>query len=190
MAGDGENGEENSRGEDQAGATRAARTDESKGLQPFELFLIYSYGRVAGSAGSDATIMVLDQPRISLQPTLQRIAQFAELDSNWDSYGAAPPTAKALLGAARLATRMAEVYASVAGERALPWAVAPLANGGMQLEWRGANGALEIEIDADGGQGYLLELGQGHDLTYQEGDNVTDDDLERLLAVAFGIPVG
>lgn len=134
--------------------------------------------------------MVLDQPRISLQPTLHRIAQFADLAPDWDSYGAEPPTAKALLGAARLAAMMAEIFAPVAGQRALPWTVVPLANGGMQLEWKGPEGSLETEIAPDGRLGYLLETGQGAGVSYQKGDDITDQELERLLALVLGTRVG
>jgi len=126
--------------------------------------------------------MVLDQPRISMQPTLQRISQFADLGHDWDSYGAAPPTTKALIEAIRLATGMAERFAPAVGQRALPWMVAPLADGGVQIEWRGASGALEVEISPEGQFGYLLETGHGSTTSYQEGDHVSGEEVEHLLA--------
>ncbi len=131
--------------------------------------------------------MVLDTPRISLQPTVQRIAELADLGPDWDSYGAEPLTAKALIEAVRLTTRMAERFASAAEQRALPWMVAPLADGGVQIEWRGASGALEVEISPEGQFGYLLETGHGSTISYQEGDHVSSEEIEQLLASVLSV---
>ncbi len=82
---------------------------------------------------------------------------------------------------------MTETFALVAGQSALPWTVAPLANGGVQLEWKGPEGALEVEISPDGRLGYLLEVGQGADSSVQEGDDIADEHIERLLSFVLGM---
>ena len=52
---------------------------------------------------------------------------------------------------------VAEQCADLTDERILPWATAPLADGGVQFEWRGPGGAIEVEIAPDGRLGYLVE---------------------------------
>lgn len=95
--------------------------------------------------------------RLSFQSARDTLDELARLPADWDSYGAVPPTAVAMSSAHGLLSSLAEQYAGAADERALPWATAPLADGGVQFEWRGPGGAIEVEIGPDGRLAYLIE---------------------------------
>jgi hypothetical protein len=43
----------------------------------------------------------------------------------------------------------------------VPFTAAPLADGGVQVEWRGPGGTVEVEISPEGAFGYLLLRGAG-----------------------------
>lgn len=75
---------------------------------------------------------------------LDQLESIAALPENWDSYGAsriapsAVTTARALLNA-------------LSAEKLLPFHVAPIPTGSIQLEWKRPDGsALELWIDGDG----------------------------------------
>jgi hypothetical protein len=113
-----------------------------------------------------------------LQATLNRIAQFASLETDWDSYGGEPPSPVARAEAGRWVEIVADIFGGRAGDTSIPYSVAPLADGGVQLEWRGRNGVVELEVDPDGALGYLFLAG---DQT-EDGDGATwSDVLRRLL---------
>lgn len=95
--------------------------------------------------------------RVSLRPARDTLDELARLPHDWDSYGAVPPTAAAISSAHGLLAGVAEQCADATDERILPWATAPLADGGVQFEWRGPGGAIEVEIAPDGRFGYLVE---------------------------------
>ncbi len=76
----------------------------------------------------------------------QRLAELAALREDWDSYGALPIDDKSLIAARRLLSRISRELPEDAAD-ASPFALAPLADGGIQIEWRGDQTALEIEVD-------------------------------------------
>jgi hypothetical protein len=88
------------------------------------------------------------------QETLDEIAR---LEDNWDSYGAQRPTAAAISAAHVLLGRLWDELGPRVNDHAVPWAVAPLADGGVQCEWRGATSIIEVEIDSTGTMRYLVE---------------------------------
>ena len=110
--------------------------------------------RVAEIEGAHA---VAGKPLLSFQPARDTLDELAALREDWDSYGATPPTALAISLAHGILANVAERHADIADEQALPWATAPLADGGVQFEWRGPGGALEVEIGPDGALSYLVE---------------------------------
>lgn len=69
---------------------------------------------------------------------IQQLQEFARLEPDWNSYGA-KPTAQTTI---TVATDLLKQVARIA--RVRPDFVAPLANGGVQLEW--ADGAAEIAV--------------------------------------------
>jgi hypothetical protein len=113
-----------------------------------------------------------------LGAALNRIAQFADLKTDWDSYGGDPPSSVARAEAGRWVEIVADLFGARAGDTAIPYSVAPLADGGIQLEWRGRNGVVELEVGPEGELGYLFLL----DDQTEEGDDATwSDVLRRLL---------
>jgi hypothetical protein len=120
--------------------------------------------------------MALDQAKaqstLSLQPTFRRIVELATLPPDWDSYGAEPLTARAIAGASLLITAVAEEQERTTGERRAPWTTAPIADGGLQVEWVGQGARIEVQVAPDGTLGYLIQRGDGEDARYQEADNV------------------
>lgn len=99
---------------------------------------------------------------------LQRILAFAALECDWDSYGAEPISHDAIEGAQLLLSAVASQAEYKLGRGVKPYAVAPLADGGVQIEWRGAEYAIEVEISPDGRYGYLVVTGEPAEPTVME----------------------
>ena len=103
----------------------------------------------------------------ALQRAFERLEELTRLGPNWDSYGAEPISPQAIALARQFLTAVAERFAAWAGDRVHPYVIVPLANGGVQLEWRGPGGDLEVEIGPDGHFAYRLITGQGVARTFE-----------------------
>jgi hypothetical protein len=117
---------------------------------------------------------------------LRRLLDFSNLEPDWDSYGGRPISLKAVEKADALFAEVVNRFYPIEGERVCPFDVAPLKSGGVQLEWRGSNGSLEVEIHPDEGFGYLLIQGQGNSRHFEEGENVTASEILLLLSRVLG----
>ena len=133
--------------------------------------------RRIGKAMSQATIT-----DVSLNQTFDRLAQISKLPPNWDSYGAEPVSSVAVVKACQLLVNVKESCYNLVGEKVLPFTVAPLADGGVQVEWRGTMGVLEVEISPDGEFGYLSIAGEGNSRKFEEKDPA---DWEELLSLVL-----
>lgn len=91
-----------------------------------------------------------------LLPALQRLDELSRLAPDWDSYGALPPSVTALDTAESIMRQVVEQLGDSFGERAAPYTVMPIADGGLQLEWRGPTTELEFDIGPEGAFSYLL----------------------------------
>jgi hypothetical protein len=98
------------------------------------------------------------EARRTLRKVISRLRELSELDANWDSYGAKPMTAQAATAAIELVSDLLDNCHEIDPKRFNPWMIAPLADGGVQLEWRLDSSAVEVEIDPDGKLHYLIEL--------------------------------
>ena len=127
-----------------------------------------------GPAPRRAAAGVVDSPtpRVSLVPSLQRIAEMTELPPNWDSYGGVPPTARAVAEACLLIEAVAEAHERIAGVRQAPWTSAPIADGGLHIEWLGDRCRIEVQVSPSGELGYLLVREGDADAEYHEADGV------------------
>lgn len=96
-----------------------------------------------------------------------------DLESDWDSYGGSPPTPVAVRTASRVLTVVHSSFDETAGEWIVPFHVAPIPNGGLQIEWRGPGATLELDIGPDGAFGYLLIQGRGEARRFEESENVS-----------------
>lgn len=82
-------------------------------------------------------------------PDLKKLDELASLDRDWDSYGAEQISPDALASAYLLMMTIANQWAFRLGERVRPYVIVPVADGGVQLEWRGPGGIVEVEIGSD-----------------------------------------
>ena len=124
----------------------------------------------------------------ALEPIWDRLAKIERRAPNWNSYGARSPHPVAVAAARELISAAYQTLAAVAGSRAVPYTVAPLVNGGMQVEWRGPGGELEVEISPERALGYLLVRGSGEAEETSEGDGVSWEDLLGLIAAVVAPP--
>lgn len=93
---------------------------------------------------------------VSLDPILENLTQLTKLESDWDSYGALLVSPVAFVKSCQLLIDVKYSLSALVGDRLLPSDVAPIADGSLQLEWRGPHGKLEVEIKPDMDFSYLL----------------------------------
>ncbi len=116
----------------------------------------------------------------------RRLNEFAMLPSGWDTYDAKPIAATAIHEARELLAAVARRCANQA-DAAIPFFLAPLPYGGIQIEWRRPNKEIEVEIGPDGRFGYLRTTGEGEHRTFEERDNVSADQiLECVIRLCDG----
>ena len=121
-----------------------------------------------------------------LRPTLKRLAQLEALGLDWDSYGALPLTSTALARADALVRQIVDVYGGSLGERAAPYTVMPIADGGVSIEWRGTSVDLELDIGPSGELSYLL-ITQGDDgRQFDEGSDLPEEQALDLVRRVLG----
>ncbi|HTA98830.1 MAG TPA: hypothetical protein VK730_14455 [Solirubrobacteraceae bacterium] len=107
---------------------------------------------------------------MSLVPLGEALHRLVDLEPNWDSYGALPPS--------RAALRHAWALASMLVEHGLPIPqVFPTRSGGIQLEWHVTHASLEWEIDASAASGVFVF---DHHVTGQRLDGELPKDLDPL----------
>jgi hypothetical protein len=91
-----------------------------------------------------------------LRPSLQRLDELSRLEDNWDTYGAFPPAPAALDATETIMRQVIEQFGVTASDCAAPYTVMPIADGGLQLEWRGPSATLELDIGPAGELSALL----------------------------------
>jgi len=117
-----------------------------------------------------------------LGPTWQRLVQLSRLEPDWNSYGAEPMSGRAIHAARGLLELMRESLGDLLGERIRPYAVAPVSDGGIQLEWKGTKEDLEVEVGPQDGLSYLLVEGEAPDRHFVEQDAASSSDVIQVLA--------
>jgi len=113
--------------------------------------------------------------------TLCDLERVARVGADWDSYGSAPPSGEAIEAARRLIRTVYGEALLSARNPSLPQSVAPLSGGGVQLEWRGENKAIEIQVSPDAAFGYLLVKGVEPSCAYEEADGVPESRIIELV---------
>ena len=129
----------------------------------------------------DDVDVLTPQFRDDLASVRQRISGFADLEPNWDSYGADSPSAEAIQAAQLYLDDLVDLYAGRFAEKVLPFWASPLPSGGVQLEWRAPRAELEVEVDSNGRLAFLLQKGHGAAAEYQEGEDASLEDVASLL---------
>ena len=125
---------------------------------------------------------VVETPQMSLLPSLRRIVEMTDLPPNWDSYGGVPPSARAVAGACLLIEAVAEAQDQLTGARRAPWTSAPIADGGLQIEWLGDGSRIEVQVSPAGELGYLLVREGNAGEEYQEADGVSFETTVELIS--------
>jgi len=106
---------------------------------------------------------------VALRNANNRIMELASLNVNWDSYGAYPITAKAVATSTAILLELQEHILVERHAISMMTFIAPLADGGLQLEWECESDQLELEILGDGSIGYV-HLRNGVVESSREGD--------------------
>ena len=88
----------------------------------------------------------------TLESTLQRIAEYVELEPDWDSYGSKPIPLDV--------RQTAERFVRATAPMALPTWVSPLPNGGIMLDWATPTALLSIDVEPDGSFTSLWRVGK------------------------------
>ncbi len=116
--------------------------------------------------------------------SLRTLRRLSKLLPNWDSYGGLPPAERALAIASQLLGDIASEMAGAAVRDGMPYHIAPLADGGILLEWetRGNGDELAVDISADGECGYLRITGMGARRTFDEQDGVPSMRVHTMVA--------
>lgn len=114
----------------------------------------------------------------------ERLAELAQLEPDWDSYGALPPSPRALSMARAMVERAVERF----GERGIPGEVMPIADGAVQLEWRFARLELGLNACTGGGWSYLRVEKDGEGRRFEEAYDLSDEDALALIASLFDEP--
>ena len=137
-------------------------------------------------AHSEVAMSVSQRGPAVLRPTLKRLAELEALEADWDTYGALPLTSTALARADTMIRKVVDLHGAALGERAAPYTVMPIADGGVSIEWRGAGADLELDIGPSGELSYLLIM-QGDDgRQFEEGSDLPDQQALDLVRRAFG----
>jgi hypothetical protein len=120
-----------------------------------------------------------------LLEVLYNLERIATLQENWDTFGSGRTSAIAANTARDLIWRTVVNLAAHKGADGTPNDVAPLSGGGVQVEWRGNAGTIEVEISADGHFGYLLRQEPDGRGETQEDDNVPEEGILDLISSVF-----
>ena len=115
-----------------------------------------------------------------------RLREMVLLEADWDSYGAVPIHPQAIA----LAQQLSNDILLHVGSRGFALAglrvdVLPLADGGVQVEWAGPSGRLDVEVTPERTFNYLLMHGQGDTETFAERENAPRSDVLRAVDRLF-----
>jgi hypothetical protein len=128
-----------------------------------------------------APALEAEASRQIIRNTMDDLDRIAGLRPDWDSYGSAPPTGVAVGTARRLILTVYRNSLLSARNPSLPFSVAPLSGGGIQLEWRGEIATIEVEIGPEGSFGYLLIKGTDPSSVCEEEDGVSESRILELV---------
>jgi hypothetical protein len=98
---------------------------------------------------AEISLELLEFEDASFTARLGKLRELEKLEDNWDSYGGRAPSPKAVAIGEAL---VRDVYQRTG---VVAYNVAPLADGGVQIEWRKQARAIEVEIGPEGDLSYL-----------------------------------
>ncbi len=118
-----------------------------------------------------------------LEKELYRLQHLAQLKAGWDGSEANPLSPVAVAHAALTAYSVLHAYGKA------PDFIAPIPDGGVQVEWDSGESALELTIAQDGYKEILLVLNQDSDTpeVHEYGEALEASEcFERALHMYFG----
>jgi len=134
------------------------------------------------SSSSSKFAELYRMPSEAFRLAFARVAELQTLEANWDSYGAQPISALATSAARSLLFWIAASDQQELSNK-VPFFIAPLANGGVQLEWREDGLQLEVEVEPNSGAySYLLTDDKGFAQSKQQ---VKRGDIVSLLGAGL-----
>lgn len=113
-----------------------------------------------------------------------RLNELAHLKPDWDSYGGVPPTSMAIASAYQVLLSTWTDLADIGEQQIVPWTTAPLHRGGIQFEWKGAGGIVEVEIGPRGQISYLIEHEDG---TIQDSEDDGEVSVREVVRCVRGV---
>jgi hypothetical protein len=127
-------------------------------------------------------VIVISAPHAQLlQDVEQQLAALREFEPDWDGAGANAPVEEALIRAGRLVGAVVAQRADAQSRAIAPFAIAPLPDGGVLVEWRRPDQAIAVFVLANGRFDYLLTRGAGAQLRHEDQRNVARDGVTVLL---------
>lgn len=115
-----------------------------------------------------------------LSDTDKRLDDLNRLPENWYVHGANPISSAVTSRAKRLMRLVSDSHLRAFPRQIRPSAVVPLANGAVQLEWKGPGGWLEVEIPPSGQLEFSFELGVDPNIRFEDGE-ISDERVSVLL---------
>ncbi len=138
---------------------------------------MFWYGFLGGIVAQCFTQAQRDNAKTVLYEVSKELRELAKLGPDWDSYRAYPVSPLAISTAQRLFGDIVKA----GGERVRPFAIAPEADGGVNMQWRRSTKDIEIDVSPEGKLGYLLVRRQEADDTLEERDDVAWLNLVNLV---------
>lgn len=119
--------------------------------------------------GSTWLETIAPETRDVLRPVFDRLDELAELPPGWSTPDV-PRISPVALDTARqlMLAAVTEHGADDLNESAID--VNPTSEGGVEIDWQGPNGELELTIQPDGALAYMLMQDQGLDRHFEEDD--------------------
>jgi hypothetical protein len=137
---------------------------------------------MADNSRTDLTLSNIAQSTIAHDPRVaERLAKLSKLEPDWDGYGGSPPTEEAI---SRTKILLREIHGLTQGILEVPF-IAPLPDGGLDLEWELDSGAEMMLVVPPTGRDieYLLdEPTDSGDVIESEGLLLEDITLSELIS--------
>lgn len=115
-----------------------------------------------------------------LAPARARLAEFATYEEDWDSYGAAPIAPAAITTASYLMHRVLQRTGRA------PFFVGPIPYGGIEVEYRGGERRIDVDVRPDETFDVLLVRGQGVEAAREARSSIPLTDVLRLIGDVVG----
>jgi len=123
-----------------------------------------------------------------IQEALGKLNEIADLGPDWDTYGGDPPSPLAIAMARRLLLIVYGEFSRLAYEQSWPQAIAPRADGGVQIEWGTRPVEIAVHTNPSGGLGYLYVDQQSGTPEYKEVPSASFNEVLQLIAkVMFAV---